>query len=65
MTYNYLIDGDDDDDDDDEDDTVLPFYTFSNKKQQLKRRLDGVSNALYIPNGFPFGFQTHAVAYVS
>ena len=46
-------------------DIVLPFLLFSNQKQQLKRYLDGVSDAIYIPNGFPFGLQTHTVAYVS
>ena len=47
------------------DDTSLPFLLLSNQKQQLRRYLDGVSDAIYIPNGFPFGFQTHTVAYVS
>ena len=47
------------------DDTALPFLQFSNQKQQLQRYLDGVSDAIYIPNGFPFGFQAHTVAYVS
>ena len=47
------------------DDTALPFLPFSNQKQQLKRYLDGVSDAIYIPIGFPFGFQTHTAAYVS
>ena len=44
---------------------ALPFLPFSNQKQQLQRYLDGVSDAIYIPNGFPFGFQAHTVAYVS
>lgn len=48
-----------------DDDTVLPFQVFSAKKQNLKQYLDGVSDAIYIPIGFPFGLQTHAVAYVS
>ena len=47
------------------DDTVLPFLPFSNQKQQLRRYLDGVSDAIYIPIGFPFGLQTHTVAFVS
>ena len=46
------------------DDTVLPFQVFSTKKQ-LRRYLDGVSEAIYIPYAFPFGFQTHTLAYVS
>ena len=47
------------------DDTALPFLTFSNQKQQLRRYLDGVSDVIYIPIGFPFGLQTHTSAYVS
>ena len=47
------------------DDTALEFITLSNKKQQLRRDLDGVSDAIYIPIGFPFGLQTHTVAFVS
>ena len=47
------------------DDRVLPFLQFNNRKVKLRRRLDGVSNTIYIPNGFPFGLQTHTRAYVS
>ena len=47
------------------DDTGLPFLSFSNEKQQLRRYLDGVSNTIYIPIGFPIGFETHTGAYVS
>ena len=45
--------------------TALPFLPFSYEKQQLQRHIDGVSDAIYIPNGLPFGIQTHTVAYVS
>ena len=44
---------------------VLPFLSFSNEVQQLRRYLDGVSDAIYIPFEFPFGLQTHSTAYVS
>ena len=47
------------------DDTALPFISLSSQKQQLRRDLDGVSDAIYIPIGFPFGLQTHTVAFVS
>ena len=43
----------------------LPFLSFSNKSRQLQRHLDGVSDAIYIPTGFPFGLQTHTIVYVS
>jgi len=46
-------------------DNALPFFPFSNKRQQLDYYLDGVSEAIYISNGFPFGLQTHTMAYVS
>ena len=46
-------------------DTALPFLPFSSKRQQLGYYLDGVSDIIYIPNGFPFGLQTHTKAYVS
>ena len=45
-------------------DTVLPFLSFSNKVQRLRRRDDGISDAIYIPTGLPFGLQTHTIAYV-
>ena len=44
---------------------VLPFLSFSNEVQQLRRYLDGVSDAIYIPFEFPFGLQAHTTAYVS
>ena len=44
---------------------MLPFLSFSNEVQQLERYLDGVSDAIYIPFGLPFGLQTHSTAYVS
>ena len=44
---------------------MLPFLLFSNEVQRLRQFLDGVSNTIYIPFGFPFGFQTHTTAYVS
>ncbi|XP_065884099.1 mucin-like protein isoform X2 [Dysidea avara] len=44
---------------------VLPFLSFADGKKQLRRYLDGVSDTIYIPNGFPFGLQTHTLAYVS
>ena len=46
-------------------DMVLPFLSFSNEARQLRRYLDGVSDAIYIPFEIPFGFQTHKTAYVS
>ena len=43
---------------------VLPFLSFSNEVRQLRRYLDGVSNAIYIPIGLPFGLEIHTTAYV-
>ena len=45
-------------------DISLPFLSFSNKLQGLQSYLDGVSDAIFIPTGFPFGLQTHTTAYV-
>ena len=47
------------------DDSILPFLPFLNGRQQIGHYLSGVSEWIYIPNGFPFGLQTHTVAYVS
>ena len=47
------------------DDAALPFLPFSSNRQQLEHYLDGVSDRIYISNGFPFGQQTHTIAYVS
>ena len=47
------------------DDMVLPFLPFINQRQKLKHNLDGVSERIYIPNGFLFGTEIHTVAYVS
>ena len=44
---------------------MLPFLLFSNEVQRLRNSDDGVSNTIYIPNGLPFGLQTHTTAYVS
>ena len=46
-------------------DQALPFLPFSSNKQQLEHYVDGVSDKIYISNGFPFGQQMHTVAYVS
>ena len=45
-------------------DISLPFLSFSNKLQELRSYLDGASDPIYIPTGFPFGLQTHTTAYV-
>lgn len=47
------------------DDSVLSFLPFVNERRQVKHELDEVSDKIYIPNGLPFGTQTHTVAYVS
>ena len=46
-------------------DAALPFLPFSSNRQHLDYYLDGVSDRIYISNGFPFGPQTHTIAYVS
>ena len=46
-------------------DAALPFLPFSSNRQHLDYYLDGVSDRIYISNGFPFGVQTHTIAYVS
>ena len=46
-------------------DISLPFLSFSNESQQLQRYLDGVSDVIHVPTGFPFGLKTHTTAYVS
>ena len=46
------------------DDSVLPYLPFTYQRQQIRHQLDGVSERIYIPNGFLFGTQTHTLAYV-
>ena len=46
------------------DDSLLPFLRFSNRRQQIEHDY-GISEQIYIPNGFPFGLKTHTIAYVS
>ena len=43
---------------------VLEFLRFTHPRY-LGNYLDGVSDQIYIPSGFPFGLQRHTVAYVS
>ena len=45
-------------------DISLPFLLFSNESRRLQHYLDGVSDVIYVPTGFPFGLQTHTTAYV-
>ena len=47
------------------DDSVLPFLPFLTQRQQIGYYHDGISERIYIPNGFPFGLKTHTIAYVS
>lgn len=45
--------------------SYLPFQSFGANKHCLDRRLDGISRAIYIPNGIPIGDSIQVKAYVS
>ena len=43
----------------------LDFLEFGEDRVFLERELDGTSDAIYIPVGFPYGGDAETVAYVS
>ena len=45
-------------------DSALPFLPL-NRRQEIGPLLNGISERIYIPSGFPFGLKTHTIAYVS